>query len=241
MNPPPTTPRVHREVVSFVRRSTRMRANQRAAWERYGRAFLLEVDRAETSISVAPQPPIDLTAAFGRTAPVVVEIGPGTGESLIPMAQAMPEINILAFEVYQPALARILAGLGREGIRNVRLLEADAVEGLRHLIAPGSLAEVWTFFPDPWPKSRHHKRRLIDAEFATLVASRLQPNRHWRLATDWEDYAVQMRGVLDEHPDWVSQHPGVAPRWEARPTSRFEARGIEAGRTIADLNYVRVS
>ncbi len=229
--------RVRREVVSFVRRSTRMRANQRQAWERHYDDFVVEVPRVETSTSVDPDSAIDLTAAFGRTAPLVVEIGPGTGESLIPMAQALPDHNFLVFEVYQPAIARILGALGRHGVGNVRVVEADAVAGLRHVVPAGTLDQVWTFFPDPWPKARHHKRRLVTTDFADLVASRLRPGGTWRLATDWQDYALAMREVLDPHPALANAYDGWAPRWDARPVTRFEARGIEAGRDVFDLTY----
>ncbi len=229
--------RVRREVVSFVRRSTRMRANQRQAWDRYYGDFVLEVPRVESSTSVDPETSIDLAAAFGRTAPLIVEIGPGTGESLIPMALARPDHNILVFEVYQPAIARILSALGRHQLSHVRVVEADAVAGLRHVVPPASVDDVWTFFPDPWPKARHHKRRLVTTEFADLVATRLRPGGQWRLATDWEDYALAMREVLDPHPDLTNAYDGWAPRWDARPITRFEARGIEAGRDVFDLTY----
>ncbi len=235
-------------MVSFVRRSTRMRANQRQAWERYHPQFVLPVPRLETSTSIHPHAAIDLTAAFGREAPLIVEIGPGMGDSLIPMARAMPDRNIVAFEVYQPAIARILAALGREGLENVRLVEADAVAGLQHVFEPDALDELWTFFPDPWHKARHHKRRLLTADFVDLAASRLTPGGRWRLATDWEDYASRIRDLLDEHPRLRNDHPrlrkdhdqGWAPRWTARPVSRFEARGIAAGRHIYDLSFSRV-
>ena len=139
---------------------------------------------------------------------------------------------MLAFEVYQPAIARILGALGREQIDNVRLIEADAVAGLRHLVGADSVDELWTFFPDPWPKARHQKRRLLSPDFVDLAVSRLKPGGRWRLATDWENYAGRMRDLLDDHPRLVNDHDqGWAPRWSARPVTRFEARGIEAGPT----------
>jgi tRNA (guanine-N7-)-methyltransferase len=232
--------RVHREVVSFVRRSARMRAGQRAAWERHRAAYVLEVARSETSTSVHPDARLDLAAAFGREAPLIVEIGPGTGESLVSMARGRPEADVLAFEVYQPAVAQILGQLARSHVSNVRVVAADAHAGLQHLITPGSIAELWTFFPDPWPKSRHHKRRLVDAEFVGLAVERLRPGARWRLATDWTDYAEQMRAVLDAHPGLVNEHPNGAPRWAERPVSRFEQRGRQAGRDVVDLAYRRV-
>jgi tRNA (guanine-N7-)-methyltransferase len=233
-------PRVHREVVSYVRRSARMRPNQRRAWDRHHDAFVLEVPQRETSTSIDAAARLDLPAAFGRVAPLVVEIGPGTGESLVPMARARPEANVLAFEVYAPAVAQLIGALARADVANVRIVAANAVEGLQHLVPAGGLDELWTFFPDPWPKLRHHKRRLVDAEFAALVHSRLRPGGLWRLATDWEDYALQMRQVLYAQAGLVDQHPGGwAPRWPERPLTRFEGRGLEAGRQVRDLTYRR--
>lgn len=233
-------PRVQREVVSYVRRSARMRPPQRMAWDRYSPRFLLEVPRRETSTSVSPEARLDLAQVFGRTAPLVVEIGPGTGDSLIPMAAARPGSNVLAFEVYRPAIAQILARIGELGLTNVRLVEADAAAGLEHLVPPAAVEELWTFFPDPWPKSRHHKRRLVDAAFAARVVSRLRPGGRWRLATDWPDYAAQMMAVLDAQPGLVNEAGrGAVPRWPDRPITRFEERGAEAGRPIVDLSYRR--
>ncbi len=225
-------PRVQREVTSFVRRSTRMRPVHLRAWERLRHAYVLEVPQRSTSTSIAPGHPLDVAAAFGRTAPLVVEIGPGTGESLVAMAAARPEIDVLAFEVYLPGVARAVNRLHETGVTNVRLLQSDAVDGLTHLLGPGSVEELWTFFPDPWPKVRHHKRRLVDRAFADLVVSRLRPGGAWRLATDWADYAAQMRAVLDAQPDLVNAgtaDDGWAVRYADRPLTRFEQRGIEAG------------
>ena len=225
-----------------MRRSARMRPNQQRAWDRHRAAYLIEVPRMETSTSVHPEAvQLDLAATFGRVAPLVVEIGPGGGESLLALARDRPEVDVLAFEVYRPSVARILAGLVRDGLSTVRVVEADAAAGLRHLLAPGSVAEVWTFFPDPWPKVRHRKRRLVDAEFATVVGSRLVPGGLWRLATDWADYAEQIRAVLDVTPGLERAFTDPwAPRWTERPLTRFEDRGRAAGRTVRDLTYRRV-
>lgn len=234
--------RVRREVVSFVRRSTRMRPQQLRAWEQLRHPYLVEVPRRISSTSVASGAPLDLAVVFGRQAPVVVEIGSGTGESLVAMASARPGVDVLAFEVYLPGIAKTVARLHDSQLGNVRLVQADVVDGLASLLGPSSVTEVWTFFPDPWPKPRHHKRRLIHADFADLVASRLRPGGSWRLATDWSDYAEQMRAVLDVHPDFdnVGTGPaGWANRCADRPITRFEQRGIEAGRTVRDLHYRR--
>jgi tRNA (guanine-N7-)-methyltransferase len=235
-------PRVQREVTSFVRRSTRMRPVHLRAWERLRHAYVLEVPHRAASTSIAPGHPLDLAAVFGRTAPLVVEIGPGTGESLVAMAAARPEVDVLAFEVYLPGVARTVNKLHETEITNVRLLQSDAVDGLRNLLGPDSVQEVWTFFPDPWPKVRHHKRRLVDRAFAQLVAGRLRPGGLWRLATDWADYAAQMRSVLDAHPaleNVGTTADGWSERDADRPLTRFEQRGIEAGRTVRDLRYRR--
>ncbi|GAA1842149.1 tRNA (guanosine(46)-N7)-methyltransferase TrmB [Microlunatus capsulatus] len=239
---PARPPRVHREVVSFVRRSARMRPNQRRAWDAHHERFVLPVDRRETSTSVDPDARLDLTAAGGGEAPLVVEIGPGPGDSLVAMAAARPEVDVLAFEVYEPAAAQLVSALHRAGLDNVRIVVADAVAGLQHLLPAGRLAELWTFFPDPWPKSRHHKRRLVSPALAAVAAERLQLGGTWRLATDWEDYALAMREVLDAEPGLENLHPGGwAPRWDARPLTRFEQRGLDAGRAVHDLTYRRVT
>lgn len=237
----PERARVHREVVSYVRRSARMRPNQRRAWERHGADFLLEVPVRETSTSIDPSARLDLTAAFGRTAPLVVEIGPGTGESLVALAADRPDVDVLAFEVYAPAVAQLVGALARAAVGNVRIVAANAAEGLRYLLDEATVTELWTFFPDPWPKARHHKRRLVDVDFAALATTRLVPGGRWRLATDWADYAGQMRTVLDAQPGLRPEQPDApATRWADRPVTRFEARGLAAGRTVTDLTYVRV-
>lgn len=235
--------RVRREVVSFVRRSNRMRSNQRRAWESYRERFVLDVPRWEASTSVHPDASLDLPAAFGRHAELIVEIGPGAGESLIPMAQARPQANVLAFEVYRPAIARLLGSLVRAGVENVRIVEADAVAGLERLLPARSVDALWVFFPDPWPKPRHHKRRLVTPAFADLAAARLKPGGIWWIATDLAGYADWMHAVLDDDPRFASEHPNgdAAPRWEARPVTQFEQRALDAGRAIVDLAYRRAT
>jgi tRNA (guanine-N7-)-methyltransferase len=233
--------RTRREVVSFVRRSNRMRPNQRRAWEAYRDRFVVDVPRLDTSTSIHPTAAMDLIEMFGREAELIVEIGPGAGESLIPMAAARPEANVLALEVYQPAIARMLSGLARTGLDNVRIVEADAVAAMEYLVPAGSVDEIWVFFPDPWHKARHHKRRLLTPEFAALAASRLRPAGIWRIATDWGDYADRILEILDNDPFFDNLYPnGWAPRWDARPITHFEQRGLDAGRQIFDLAYRRV-
>jgi tRNA (guanine-N7-)-methyltransferase len=233
--------RVRREVVSFVRRSNRMRPGQRRAWEAYRNRFVLDVPRLDTSTSIHPSASLDLVEAFGRDATLIVEIGPGTGESLVAMAEARPQANVLAFEVYQPAIARMLAQLAKTGLDNVRIVEAEAVAAMQHLLPARSVDEIWLFFPDPWHKSRHHKRRLLTPEFAALTALRMKSGGIWRIATDWADYADRIREVLEDDPSFTNVHPdGWGPRWAARPITHFEQRGLDAGRQIFDLAYRRV-
>lgn len=224
-----------------MRRSTRMNPGQQKAWAARDR-YLVEVPRRETSTSIAEHAAIDWPTTFGRTAPLVVEIGSGTGDSLGVMAAGDPERDHVAFEVFRPAMASTMIKLNVAGIGNVRLVDADGVEGLARLFSPGQVDELWTFFPDPWHKTRHHKRRLVDAEFATLVADRLAPAGVWRIATDWDDYAEHCREVLDDHPGLINVYAesgGTAPRLTTRPITKYERRGIAAGRGVTDLAYRR--
>lgn len=236
-----SAPRRRREVVSFARRSARFNAQQQKAWHRYADRWVVDVPRLETDTSIDPGFSLDLGQVFSRTAPLIVEIGPGMGESLVSMAAARPEANVLAFEVFLPAVAGTLGKLGKHELANVRLVQANAVEGLTTLVPAASMSELWLFFPDPWPKHKHHKRRLVTPEFADLVACRMAPGGIWRMATDWAGYATRMRSVLDGHAAFANEHPGGwAPRLAARPMTRFESRGIAAGRRILDLTFRRV-
>lgn len=227
-----------------MRRSARMNSSQAVAWEKWHETRLVDIERGDTSASIAPQGPLDLASVFGRSAPLLVEVGPGNGDSLAPMAAKRPDWNVLAFEVFQPALASTFSKLERAGATNVRLVLGDGAQGLEHLLGPASIDELWLNFPDPWHKSRHHKRRIVDADFAALVASRLKPGALWRLATDWEDYALWMREVLDVAPGFENIHSttgGWAPRFEERPVTKYERRGMDAGRAIFDLTFRRVA
>jgi tRNA (guanine-N7-)-methyltransferase len=182
----------------------------------------------------APQPPIDWTPMFGRDAPLVVEVGTGAGETLTAAAAARPEVNFVGFEVFERALGSAMILLENAGLHNVRLLHGDALSGLEFLFAPRSISEVWTFFPDPWPKSRHAKRRLVSAEFAALVASRLVDGGVWRLATDWDGYVEHILEVLTP----INEFELVdTERFGLRPLTKFEGRGVAAGRTIHDFCY----
>jgi len=216
-----------------------MNASQEKAWDAHAERWVVAVPQRETSTSIAEDASVDWDAVFGRHAPLVVEIGPGRGESLVALAERRPDANVVAFEVFEPAVASTLSRLARHGVGNVRLVVANGAEGLERLVPPGGLRELWTFFPDPWHKARHHKRRLVGPELADLAASRLEPGGLWRLATDWEDYAEHMRATLDGHPAFENVHGGWAPRWEERPVTKYEARGTAAGRGIHDLTYRR--
>lgn len=208
---------------------------------RLGSRYLVEVPHDTTSTSVAPGSGLDLPRIFGRRAPLTVEIGSGSGDVLACVASAHPERDFIGFEVYLPSVASSLTRLDRSGARNVRIIVADAAAGLEHLFGPGDLDELWTFFADPWHKKRHHKRRIVNPDLARLVASRLRPGGLWRLATDWEDYAGWMLGVLAAEPGLtpVDAGPdGYAPRWPERPVTRYERKGVAAGRTVRDLLYM---
>ena len=218
-----------REVVSYSRRGNRFTPQQAAAWEAHHETWVIPDEAVD-------DPAFSLARWFGREAPLIVEIGSGVGEATAALAAARPSYDVLAFEVWRPGVADTLWRAAEAGAQNIRLIGVDAVWCLEHLVGPGTLAELWTFFPDPWPKTRHHKRRLVDRGFAALAASRLTPGGTWRLATDWADYAGQMRAVLDAEPGLVG---GVVERWDDRPVTRFERKGLEAGRTITDLAYAR--
>lgn len=235
----PGTQRPTREVVSFVRRSGRMNDSQQRAWERH-QDWVIEVPTRGLSTSVAPDAAVDWAGEFGRTAPLVVEVGGGTGHLIAAQASQHPEWNLIGFEVHQPSVANTLSRLGRAGVDNVRLVVANATEALDVLFDLASISELWTFFPDPWQKARHHKRRLVTSDFADLVASRLAPGGLWRLATDWADYATWIGEVLDPHPAFVNEHGGPAPRWAGRPVTKFEGRALAAGRPVTDFTYRRL-
>jgi tRNA (guanine-N7-)-methyltransferase len=219
-----------REVLTYSRRGSRLTEAQQAAWDRHSGAWWIPDEAVD-------EPGFDLTARFGRTAPLVVEIGCGIGEATAALAAQRSDVNVLGFEVWHPGVAETFLQLERTGATNVRMISIDAVWSLEHLLAPGSVAELWTFFPDPWPKKRHHRRRLVNPQFAALAASRLVEGGLWRLATDWPDYAEQMVEVLDAEP---ALEGGVVQRWADRPRTRFERRGLRAERPIVDLAYRRV-
>lgn len=216
-----------REVLTYSRRGSRFTPSQQESWDAYHRDWVIPE-------SAVDEPGFDLAALFGRDAPLIIEIGSGIGEATASLAAARPEYNVLALEVWMPGVAHTLGLLAEAGADNVRMLGVDAVWFLENLVEPGSLAELWTFFPDPWPKKKHHKRRLVGPEFAALVATRLKPGGTWRLATDWGEYAEQMIAVLDAEP---ALEGGRVERWVDRPVTKFERKGVAVDRDIIDLAY----
>ncbi|MBS0394259.1 MAG: tRNA (guanosine(46)-N7)-methyltransferase TrmB [Proteobacteria bacterium] len=227
--PPPAAP--HRAIRSFVRREGRITpAQQRAladCWPRYG----IEFDGGA----------LDLDARFGRRAPRTLEIGFGDGETLVALAAAHPERDYLGIEVHAPGVGHCLLRAAAAGLANLRVIRHDAVEVLERGLAPGALDEVLVYFPDPWPKKRHHKRRLVQRPFAALLASRLASGGTLRLATDWAPYAEWMREVLDASPEFANAAgaDGFVPRPAARPVTKFERRGARLGQAARDLEYRR--
>lgn len=184
--------------------------------------------------------PLDLAAVFGRAAPVGLEIGFGSGQALLDWAESAPDWNLLGIEVYEPGIGSLLKGMTERSLSNIRVLSEDAAEVLASAIAPATLKEVRIFFPDPWPKKRHHKRRLINEAFAALLAERMRPGAYLRLATDWQDYAEQMLAVLNAEDRFANDAgEGFAPRFAGRNITRFEARGQRLGHPVWDLCYRR--
>ena len=216
-----------REVLSYARRGSRFTPSQQESWDAHHDKWVIPDEAVD-------RPDFSLASWFGREAPVVVEIGSGVGEATAALAALRPDCDVFAFEVWRPGIAHTLGLLAQAGADNVRLIGVDAVWALEHLFGAASVEELWTFFPDPWPKKRHHKRRLVSREFAALAASRLRPGGLWRLATDWSEYAAHMRAALDAEPGLEG---GPSERWADRPMTRFERKGIAAGRTITDLTY----
>lgn len=218
-----------REVLTYTRRGSRFSSRQAEAWEAHHERWVIPEEAVD-------RPDFAWADWFGRTAPMVVEIGSGVGEATVALAGRRPDVDVLALEVWRPGVADTLARLAAADVHNVRLCGVDAAWTMEHRVGTASLTELWTFFPDPWPKTRHHKRRLVTPHFAGVVADRLRPGGLWRLATDWQEYAEQMVEVLDATPGLEG---GAVERWEERPVTKFERKGIAAGRTITDLCYRR--
>jgi len=189
-------------------------------------------------VAYAPQP-LDFVALFGRRARVVLEIGSGMGETTVRIALDNPENDYLAVEVHAPGVGSLLRRVEEEGLTNVRVVQHDAVEVLRDMLPPGSLAAIHVFFPDPWPKKRHHKRRLVQPAFAALAASRLIPGGRLHVATDWQEYAERILEVLAATPGLRNTAEGFAPRPPWRPETKFERRGRRLGHGVWDVLFTR--
>ena len=221
-----------RAVRSYVMRSGRLTDAQRRAleelWPRFGLAY-------------GPSP-LDLPALFGRKAPCTLEIGFGNGEHIAARARAEPSRDFLGVEVHRPGIGHLLRIAAESGLANLKIIDHDAVEVLRDQLAPGALDEIEILFPDPWPKKRHHKRRLIQPEFAALAASRLRNGGRLLLATDWAPYAEHMRITLSACPSLAPEGDSASTAAaKARIATRFEQRGLRLGHEVTDLVYSRLA
>ena len=181
--------------------------------------------------------PLDLATAFARKAPTVLEIGFGMGETTAAIAAAHPAIDYLALEVHTPGVGSLLKLIAEGKLANLRVIQHDAVEVVRDMLVPESLAGIHVFFPDPWPKKRQQKRRLIKPDFVALLASRLAPGGYFHCATDWEEYAQQMLEVLGGEPTLANTAEGFAPRPDYRPLTKFEQRGLRLGHGVWDVVF----
>jgi len=218
-----------RPIRSYVLRQGRVTNAQQRACEtllpRFGLPYLRE--------------PLDLDIVFGRVAPKILEIGFGMGETTARIAAQHPEIDYLGSEVHTPGVGSLLRRVAALELSNVRVVQHDAVEVLEHMIAPGSLDGTHIFFPDPWPKKRHHKRRLIQPPFVALLVSRIKAGAYVHVATDWQDYAQQIMKVLSDNPLLVNTSDGFAPRPAYRPLTKFENRGLKLGHSVWDVVFRR--
>ena len=221
-------PTEHR-IRSFVTRAGRLSIAQARALEELGPQFLIEYAKA----------PLDVKQAFGRKAPVILEIGFGMGDTTSHIARSMPEKDFIGVEVHTPGVGSLLKQVGEQGLTNLRLIQHDAVEVLNQMIPDASLAGVHVFFPDPWHKARHNKRRLLQPPFVRLLAEKLAPGGYLHCATDWEDYAVQMLEVLGSESLLQNTAEGYAPQPAYRPLTKFENRGIKLGHGVWDLVYTK--
>ncbi|RXZ34077.1 tRNA (guanosine(46)-N7)-methyltransferase TrmB [Oxalobacteraceae bacterium CAVE-383] len=216
-----------RRIRSFVTRAGRLSVAQARAIEELSPRFCVPYKKAL----------LDLDRSFDRPAPTILEIGFGMGDSTASIAASMPDRNFIGVEVHTPGIGSLLKLIGEQKLENLRIIQHDAVEVLTHMIAPGSLAGAHVFFPDPWHKARHNKRRLIQPPLVALLASRLAPGGYLHCATDWEEYAVQMLEVLGGEPSLRNSADGYAPRPAYRPVTKFENRGLRLGHGVWDLVF----
>lgn len=254
-----------RSIVSYVRRSGKLTDRLERAWQKFSPRYLLDLQQEPGSLALNDGLVFDtdlVSALWGRQAPLVVEIGSGHGENIVASAQDHPDLNYLAVEVYQPGLAHTMLLAGNRGLNNLKLAQVNAPDLLERM-SPDLVQEIWTFFPDPWPKMKHHKRRLIQPSLADLVADCLVPGGVWRIATDIEDYALHIHEVMDGSSQFKNEghkrvslptgHVGKgtasqadslphaffmeSDRFAGRGMTNFERKGIRAGRLIHDFTY----
>ncbi len=220
---------VSRHIRSYVLRQGRVSNAQQRACEtllpRYGVSF--------------SEARLDLEKLFGRNAPKILEIGFGMGESTAVIAAAQPGNDYLGIEVHTPGVGNLLKLIDVQALTNVRIIQHDAVEVLRHMIAPGTLDGIHIFFPDPWPKNRHHKRRLIQAPLVSVLTEKLKPGGYLHAATDWHEYAEQILAVFAATPALKNTAADYAPRPEYRPRTKFETRGLRLGHGVWDIVFIR--
>jgi tRNA (guanine-N7-)-methyltransferase len=241
--PPETLPAArtaggYRRTTSFRTRRSALSAAQQRTWERLWPE--LGMMAAPQQSPDAPDEPLDTRAWFGRDAPLVLEIGCGTGTSTLAMAQLEPEVDVIAVEVYRRGLAQLLSAIDREDVNNIRLIRGDAVDVLEQLLGSGSLNGVRVFFPDPWPKARHHKRRLLQPETVALIADRLRPGGILHAATDHPGYAEQIAEVGDAEPQLARLDADTEPAISVvRPTTKYENKAQDAGSAVTELLWER--
>lgn len=219
-------PTEHR-IRSFVTRAGRLSTAQARAIETLGPQFCIPYAKA----------PFDFDQAFGRSAPTILEIGFGMGDTTAKIAAGMPDKNFVGVEVHTPGVGSLLKLIGEQNLSNLRIIQHDAFEVITHMVAPDSLAGVHVFFPDPWHKARHNKRRLIQPAFVSLLVSRMAQGAYLHCATDWQDYAEQMLEVLSAEPALANTADAYAPRPDYRPVTKFENRGLRLGHGVWDLVF----
>jgi tRNA (guanine-N7-)-methyltransferase len=227
VDPERSNPR--RGIKSFVVRAGRMGSGQVRALQELGPRFVLPYQAQ----------PLSVQEVFGRDAPLVLEIGFGMGDATAKIAKTLADVNFLGCEVHEPGVGALLKHIDEQGLSNIRIVQHDAVEVLQHMLAPASLAGVHIFFPDPWHKKRHHKRRLIQPGFVSQLLTRIAPGGYLHCATDWAPYAEQMLQVLSAEPLLENTAEGYAPKPAYRPLTKFENRGLKLGHGVWDLVFRR--
>ena len=214
---------------SYVRRTGRVTTGQAKAFEDIGPQYLLPYTESA----------LDAAQAFGRTGKLILEIGFGMGEATAHIARVRPDDNFLCCEVHEPGVGALLKRIGEHDITNIRILQHDAVEVIDHMLPEGSIDGVHIFFPDPWHKKKHNKRRLIQSPLVAKLATRLKPGGYIHCATDWEPYAVQMLEVLSAEPQLANTAQGYAAKPDYRPLTKFENRGLRLGHGVWDLVFTK--